>query len=336
MSRINSKKAKQHKIKVALAAIVGLFILGGSIFLYQSAKKRSPIDVVQMYYETERGTLRAYPDGGEELSESMGQYLYYLQSIGEEALFSQAYQVVIEHFLEGDFIKWRTESTSVDALVDTLRIVEALQLAANRFDNDTYEDTARVYLAAIEAFHNHQGVYVDFYDWEYDIKASTVHLSYQNIPIVQQLNYDKEAYHSLFTSAEGQPFFSEIYDVTIGMFEEKEEVHLVDQLLVAQAYLTLFQRKPDAFHQWLTDEYRTQGELKGRYNRETLQPTVEFSSLAVNGLLLEYLVLTGEDDLSKKVYKDIDSHLKKLERKGYENVHIFDYLIAVQAKEFFK
>lgn len=53
----------------------------------------------------------------------------------------------------------------------------------------------------------------------------------------------------------------------------------------------------------------------------------------MSGLFLEYLLLAGEDDLSRKVYKDIKSRLDKIDRKDYENVHIFDYLIAVQARE---
>lgn len=221
MSRMRSMKKKQFKTRAVLV-IVSLFIVGGIIYLYQSVKKTDPIDVVQMHYETQRGTLTAYPEGGEELSESMGQYLYYLQYVDEEVLFDQTYQALKNHFLEGSFIKWRTEDTSVDALVDTLRIIETLQLAADKFRNQAYFDDASVYLTAIEEFHNHQGLYVDFYDWEYAIKTSTMHLSYQNMPILQQLSHDQEAYQSLFRSAEGQPFFSEIYDVETGLFEKNK------------------------------------------------------------------------------------------------------------------
>jgi len=90
-------------------------------------------------------------------------------------------------------------------------------------------------------------------------------------------------------------------------------------------------KSPDAFHRWITAEYKNCDQLSGQYDRQTKTAVVDYESMAVNGLFLEYLLLTDETSLAKDVYKKLDRQIREVHEKNYEGVHIFDYLMAVQA-----
>lgn len=313
-----------------------ILILGGVLLMMIAYKllqseRPDPITTIQTYYETEAGILGMYPDRDEFLSESMGQYLIYLETVENQALFEQAYQSTKRHFVEQSFIKWRTTDTTVDAIVDTFRVIEALKRAATTFDQPIYLEEVSNYQDALKEAHYQNGFYVDFFDWYYEDTPPTVHLSYQNIPILTDMGADLTNYNRLFSEAEYDPFFNEIYNVETKSFEQKETIHLVDQLLIALNYVKLTNQSPDAFHRWITAEYKNSDQLSGQYDRQTKATVVDYESMAVNGLFLEYLLLTDETSLAKDVYKKLDRQIREVHEKNYEGVHIFDYLMAVQA-----
>ncbi len=309
---------------------IGVSLMIMAYKLLQS-ERPDPIYVIQTHYETDEGILRTYPNKDEFLSESMGQYLIYLETVGDDALFEQTYQAVKSYFVEQSFIKWRTADTMVDAIVDTFRIIEALERAAVTFDQPIYLEDAKKYQEALEAAHFQEGFYVDFYDWYYDDTPPTVHLSYQNVTVLSEMDAELTEYKRLFSEAEHDPFFNEIYNVDAHTFEEKDTIHLVDQLLIALNYVKLTNQIPDQFHRWIVDEYNSNNHLSGQYDRQTKTAVVDYESMAVNGLFLEYLLLTDENSLAKDVYRKIEQQLKEVDQQQYEGVHIFDYLMAVQA-----
>jgi len=259
-----------------------ILILGGVLLMMIAYKllqseRPNPITTIQTYYETKAGLLRVYPERDEFLSESMGQYLIYLETVENQALFEQAYQSTKRHFVEQSFIKWRTTDTTVDAIIDTFRIIEAFKRVATTFDQPMYLEEASNYQDALKEAHYQNGFYVDFFDWYYEDTPPTVHLSYQNIPILTDMSADLTNYNRLFSEAKYDPFFNEVYNV------------------------------------------------------ETKTAVVDYESMAVNGLFLEYLLLTNENSLAKDVYKKLDRQIKEVHEKNYQDVHVFDYLMAVQA-----
>ncbi|SFP07725.1 hypothetical protein SAMN05421839_10543 [Halolactibacillus halophilus] len=328
-------KATKKKISIRWWVWLILILVGVVLMMTANKLRQSehpdPITTIQTYYETKEGVLRMYPERDEFLSESMGQYLIYLEAVENQALFKQTYQVMKSHFVEQSFIKWRTTDTTVDAIVDTFRVIEALKRAAITFDQPMYLEEAYNYQDALKEAHYQNGFYVDFYDWYYDDIPSTMHLSYQDISILTDMGVNLTDYRQLFSEAENEPFFNEVYNVETKTFEQKDTAHLVDQLLIAQNYVKLTNQPPDAFHRWIIAEYNNSDQLSGQYDRQTKKPVVNYESMAVNGLFLDYLLLTNENGLAKDVYQKLNSQIKEVHEENYEGVHIFDYLMAVQA-----
>jgi hypothetical protein len=151
-------KAREKKKFIIRWWVWIILILGGVLLMMIAYKllqseRPDPITTIQTYYETEAGILRMYPDRDEFLSESMGQYLIYLETVENQVLFEQAYQSMKSHFVEQSFIKWRTTDTTVDAIVDSFRVIEALKRAATTFNQPIYLEEASNYQAALKEAH---------------------------------------------------------------------------------------------------------------------------------------------------------------------------------------
>lgn len=315
--------------------LIGVSLIGVLVIIIGLLKNLSSetdvVQVVESNYQVDSDILRMYPQRGDYLSESMGQYLLYLATTNNETQFKHMYAALKSEFVTGGYIKWMSDDTTVDAIVDTFRIVEALNLAADTFSESYYLEEAVKYINAIKTSHEKEGYYVDFYDWHNEKATSTIHLSYQNVQILRLINKDLSHYQRLFKESTQKPFFKEVYNLDSKSFEIKENVNLIDQFLIALSYVDLTKEVPVKFHQWAVDEYITEGYLRGQYDRDTKEAIVSYDSMAVNGLFLRYLMKTEENDIAGQVYMDLKEQLDKVEINGYQDVHVFDYLMAIQA-----
>lgn len=320
--------------------IIGVILISGGIFfigsLFQEKKvtNMSMKEIIEKNYMNNEGYIHAYPNqiDSQYLSESIGLYMEYLVQANDAEAFQQEVQKLEKEFLiETDkhtFIQWAIfETAHVNALIDDVRIIAALQHASEKFEQPTYNKLAAELKQGLTEKMQLDGYYPDFYDWSYDTTSARVVLSYLSPEFFHVLTNTKQSLELLKELSHlEQVFFPEIYDLEIGDFQLAEHVHMIDQLLIASNREHIEEPSP-AFQEWLIQEWDTKGKLFGQYHRTTLEPVVNYESLSVYYYLHAYFELVGENEQADKVIE----RAKQIEHSTeLKNVHFFDFILGQQ------
>lgn len=281
-------------------------------------------ETVDSHYVNDEGVIHAYPDNrdSEYLSESLGLYLEYLLQVEDEENFAEQAAILKDRFLieAGNqvFIPWRLyEEANVNALIDDVRIAAALEGAAEQFAEPAYLKLSQQIVSAIEDRQHQQGTAVDYYDWSYQLAGNRLTLSY----LIEEMTVLPESFTMLDTG-ESEVFFPEFYDFDEEKYVKSGEVHMIDQLLIAVNRFDQDIESPE-FESWLTEEWVNQGQLAGRYDRETGKPTVDYESLAVYYYLWQYFERIEQAEFAKQVVQRAES-LAGEELPG--DLHFFDFI----------
>ncbi|WP_088008531.1 hypothetical protein [Indiicoccus explosivorum] len=276
-------------------------------------------------YMDESGLIRAYPMEPESgvLAESLGLYMDYLLMTDDAEGFEHQTDQLERYFIDrdgGPFIRWRLfHDTQVNALVDDVRIIQALNKGSARFGVPAYRELAAELAANIGTVQRRDGVTVDFYDWQYGLAADRVTLSYLSAGLPGVIEPG-----TLLMDLDGSKiFFPEYYDLESGTYKSAPEVQLVDQLLIAinrqDAGL-----ESEAFDAWLSAEWERNGRLYGRYVRKSGEAAVGYESLAVYYFLHRYFTETGKEAAAGQTAARADQLYKKSDK---ERLHFFDFIL---------
>lgn len=280
---------------------------------------------VDQNYTDADGRIHAYPEdpNSEYLSESIGLYLQYLLLVEDEENFSAQYEILKTQFLVQDndlhFIRWRLkENATVNALIDDIRIISALDRAAKTFGNKTYSELADQLATTLSKVQTQDDILVDFYDWQLELPAQRLTLSYADghsaIPAGSFALPENQADAAVFSP--------EYYDTAAGKYVSSTEVHMIDQLLIALNRERSGQHS-DELATWLIEEWTQEGKLYGRYDRQTLEEAVDYESLAVYYYLYAYFSSLGEAGLADAVLE----HAKEIAAGGMlDHAHFFDFI----------
>lgn len=106
---------------------------------------------------------------------------------------------------------------------------------------------------------------------------------------------------------------------------------MVDQLLIAINRHD-FGFDSEHFDKWQKDCWKEEV-IYGRYDRESLNPTVEYESLAVYYYLNRYFRAINEEDLAVQVASRAE---ELIEPDNLEGVHFFDYIQNQKMKQVMK
>lgn len=276
-------------------------------------------------YIGDDGVIRAYPleAGSDSLAESIGLYMEYLVNAEDEKAFQEQFDSLRKHFVvqkEGNlFVRWRlAEGTQVNALIDDLRIMGAMEAAGEKFSNKEYSDFASQLANSISRTQTANGYMHDFYDWDLEMPANRITLSY----LISKDVISKKT-RDILRKAEEQPvFFPEYYDLKKKTYVEGSEVHMVDQLLIALNRSKIGVRSAE-FDKWLIDEWNKEHKLYGRYSRKKAAPIVDYESLAVYYYLNAYFQAIGKDELANEVFH----YTEELATEEILNEsHFFDFI----------
>ncbi|WP_088008522.1 hypothetical protein [Indiicoccus explosivorum] len=307
-------------------AVVLILLLNGGCSQPEEEESAVPvIEEVQDLYMNDEGLIHAYPrkEDSSYLSESIGLYMHYLVATGREAEFKRQVDLLQKHFLteqdEGTFIQWVLhKNTSVNALIDDIRIITALNEASAAFGISAYKELADRLSQTIADNQQHKGYTVDYYDWSIQKPAKRITLSY----LISDPSETIRSGNVLKDIEDTAVFFPEYYDIQEERFIFAEEAHMVDQLLIAKNRLESGLKSP-RFHEWVIAEWTRNEKLHGRYDRATLQPTVPYESLAVYYFLHDYFSAAGNEEFARQVAE----RAKRLaEEQLSGNVHFFDYI----------
>ena len=311
---------------------------------------------IKDYLIAKDGTIRtnfAEKERGEErLSESIGLWLEYLVAKQDLEEFRKTIQVIEDNFLlPNHTIAWEIqdgERATTNALIDDLRIIEALFREGERSDEPYFINLAKNISEAILQYNRKEDHFVDFYDTTYNYANDSLTLSYVNPEAFRYMvSYgllSTESLNELFTFMEKIPldngFYPKTYHTSEQVFYYDETINLIDQLYTV-IYLERAGINTVEFFNWLKETFYEDDILYGRYDRQTKEPAVQYEAASVYALTIIYSVEKQDDTFASDLYKQM-MNLKIQDNDhayygGYveldtTNTHSFDNLLPLIAE----
>ncbi|GLC88606.1 hypothetical protein [Lysinibacillus piscis] len=280
------------------------------------------------------------------LSESVGLWLDYLLEKDDQGRFDEQVSVLEDHFLQKNFIVWQIDgqqAATVNALIDDLRIIQALFVAGDKWNEPSYTKLATKIGKNLAKYGMKDDVFVDFVDVISHDKASVLTMCYimpialKNLQSHQLIS--KKQLNKQLTILRNAPlqkgYFPKYYDVQSKKYVFDKELHMIDQLYTAYHMSTL-DRETTVFRKWLLQHYRRDGKLYGRYDANTDQPAVDYESPAVYAMAARYMLAIGERNLAEQFLQKMET-LRVNKGTGYvdkqtQATHIFDNLLPLLAE----
>lgn len=287
--------------------------------------------------------------GDESLSESTGLWLLYLHEKGDADRFAKTVDLLLEHFWRDGWVAWKIrpdgKKASTNALVDDLRIAEALYRAGFSWENETYLELADSIGRSIQTYQLVNGLPADFYDYDHDWTSETLTVSYINpvalATMAARQTLEPGVYERAHIFLKQLPHQNGIYpfsyDLVRREFRYQTVVNLIDQLFIAYHRQQAGISSPE-FWSLLKSAYRQHGVLYGQWDGSTGEPIVSYESPAAYGLAILAALEAGDTAFATELYR-LMSRLQVLNPNspyygGYvfsHQTHIFDNLIPLLA-----
>lgn len=287
------------------------------------------------------------------LSESLGLWMEYAVLTEHEVLFEKAYQQLNKLFLsQVDLVHWRVlqngEPTEyVNALLDDLRIVNAMLDANELWGVRKYKRVAKEITSALVSYGTHQSIFIDFYDWEYRTKIHSLSLVYLDVKTIRKLHQLGWVDTSLLTNMEAialtiskkeGPLYPTVYDVDLDLYIYSENVNMIEQVYTAY-HLASAGYSTDHFYRFIKNEFIEQEKLFGQYEVISMKPSVNFESPALYGISIIYALSLNDHDFALMLYNRMKHfQLKAGSYQGAymdteaDDTHIFDNLLPLIAE----
>lgn len=326
-------------------------VLPGEMFI--RSKMLNEDETLKTNLRPQMNTNQNIALGDETLSESIGLWLLYALEKNDQALFKRNVNVLKSAFLkQSGLIAWKLGNAqaevSTNALIDDLRIVEALYKAAFLWEEEAYIKLANKIAQTIISKNTVDGMFVDFYDFEAEWSSQSLTLSYLNpvalFEMYQQQQISEDLYLKTIDFLQNIPMRNQLFPVSYDLekkeFAYHEDVHLIDQLYVFYHQVQSGGFAED-FWEFITGAFEHDGLLYGRYDAQTKTPTVEYESPAVYGLAILSAIEIMDYEFAEDVYYRMLRH-QTLDPEsdlygGYidyntRDTHIFDNLIPLLAE----
>lgn len=359
--------------KVVIVTLFILIVLGATIFALLNIPKQEHEESEQIENELisretlptetfiedhlllDDGKIRTNfkeQEGGDlYLAESLGLWMQYLVLKEDAEKFAKAVETLDREFvLESGLISWRIENkerSDVNALIDDLRIVEALFAMGEKTNREDYIKRAEAMSEATLKYLQIPGYFVDFYDTETKAKAEELTISYL-IPgaFSYMEKYDflleeerKMSAGWLYGTPSRNDFYPKSYDLEDHIYIYDEEINLIDQLYVALHIEQIERKENDPFYEWLQEEFSKNNKLYGRYDRLSKEAAVDYESVSVYALAILYSLEKKDTTFAEDLYEQMmtlqvtDDSSPYVGGYVYEDTtHSFDNLLALIAE----
>ncbi|HZG18040.1 MAG TPA: glycosyl hydrolase family 8 [Candidatus Bathyarchaeia archaeon] len=291
--------------------------------------------------------------GVESLSESLGLWMLYAVEKNDQQLFKESADVAKRSFrMSNDLFYWKvgagTKAVSTNALVDDLRIMQALYQAARKWNLPEYQDWADDIASSLLENHRVERGLGDFYDEQSKWTSPQLTISYLDSKALgymyEQNILDDESYQFLTGFMKNLPvqhgFFPFSYDWKQKTYTFQEKINLIDQLFIVYARAQLGESSP-AFWQFVKETFYQERKLYGIYEQKTKRAVVGYESPAVYGLAILAAIELQEHDFASDLYYRM-IHLQTLHPDndlygGFidyhtRDTHSFDNLIPLLAE----
>lgn len=291
-----------------------------------------------------------YALGDESLSEALGLWMLYAYEKGDRELFDQSVQVLREYFWHDGWIAWKLSAdgtpATTNALIDDLRIAEALYAAAGKWRDPSYYELADQIAQSIYQRQVVDGILSDFFDIERQWTHTGLTLSYINgvaLSIMRnRLPAQAAPFEATISLLRDLParnnFFPATYDIPNRVYTFHDEINLIDQLYIA------FHRSQmgwpvTEFWSFVENEFYQRRALFGKYNLASGQPAAGYESPSVYALAILTALETGDHRLAADFYERmIELRVQNPYSKYYggyvfdSDTHSFDNLLPLLAE----
>ncbi|MCP6683288.1 lipoprotein YdaJ [Bacillus nakamurai] len=285
------------------------------------------------------------------LSESLGLWMEFLLGRKDEEHFQAHYRLLIDSFLtKNGLVAWKIEqnkASGTNALIDDFRIMVSLNHAASLWGNSEYGQTARKIGASLKKYNTNGGYFTDYYDAASGSASKAVTLSYVHPEALQFLKEkgiidektEEQNLDVLYLAPLQNGFLPKSYNTETKQYKYDSEVNVIDQLYAA-VNLKQGDDKAAVLSKWITQEFKSNGKLYGRYSAETKEPSVPYESPSVYALAVLFLLEQKEDPaVIKSFYERMTSFETldplKPDYGGYMSggdTHSFDNLLPLLAE----
>lgn len=348
---------------MSILTIVLLLVVGSGAYLYFFYQPRylETESFIKKHMLNPNGTLATYlsetpaisPDlahGREALSESLGLWLEYAVENKDKALFQQNYAILRQYFFAPEgFVYWKISpdgksDVTTNALVDDLRLVDALLAAHQLWGQEEWAQTAGAIGNAVSLYLVKSNTFVDFYDRKYNKSADVLTLSYLDPRPLKKLGQWKPAEQPLYDRSIGAiqaipndgVFFPKSYHLPSGQYAYDPVVNLIDQLLIALHRASQGIPSPE-LTAFLKNEFQIRGLIYGGYDRMSHEAPVKFESPSVYALAILYSLERNDTEWALALYKRMLQlqHRSGEYQGGYvsdNQTHIFDNVFPLLAE----
>ncbi|QEH67815.1 hypothetical protein [Cellulosilyticum sp. WCF-2] len=298
-----------HK-KLILFSIAMMLVVTSSCSNTQASElKSTQLFVEKKMFRSDYGIKTTYhlpspsydhASGEEVLSESMGlMMLHYVYTKNESAF--ENLRLFCEEKLKNKPLYVYREGFSINALIDDFRLIEALLLAGETFNNLDYTNQALAYANVLYETNTANGHLVDFYDVQYKNRNNFLTLCYANFKLLHKLStYDsrwqpilddtKATVHSGFIS-DSFPLYRNHYDYTSNDAYNEEPIHIIHGLKTL-LHLAEIEELPASSLQWLKQRI-DEGTLYGSYSL-TGEALTDVQSTAAYALAARIAAVVGD------------------------------------------
>lgn len=363
MMRMGTELTKTGK-KVVLSAFI--LLLFWSIYMSNVNKTNHPTeDFVKRWLTNHNGTLSTYVNesavqdadlvsGREALSESLGIMMQYAIEREDFALFEKQFTLLTRYFMSNEgFIYWKLmkngkPNVTTNATVDDLRIINCLINAYELWGNQEYLNAGKKNYLQMETNTKVKDLLADYYDYQTDSRSDTVTLAYidtEALAKIKQYEFlDEKVYQKMMRVLSNTPsrngFFAKSYNIEQDSYFFDDEVHMIDQLLIAINRSKMGQQNEE-FLSVLKKKFQGDGKVFGRYFRSNAEPAVAYESPALYALAILLSLENGDDDFALSLFNRMIKfkELNPLSKHygGYSvnkdnDTHIFDNLLPMLAE----
>lgn len=188
-------------------------------------------------------TETAVPSGADVLSESQGIIMEFAAFTGNQPLFDQTWKYVKGQLYPEGLMPWVVtdkSSVTVNALIDDLRIISALQEAGNLWEG--YEEDLDSYKDAIITYNSENGKLIDFYDTQSQQKANRFTLCYGDLQLLHSLKENDRRFRKIYDSTLEtiqNGVISEEFPLYYSYYDYGEDKYVGKELNMAEALTTL-------------------------------------------------------------------------------------------------
>lgn len=245
------------------------------------------------------------------LSESEGLMLLYSLEKNDKDNFDVTLNYIKNNMLlDNNLLSWRIDGddkSQTSATIDDLRVVKALLLADEKWNNMEYRKLALKIAKGIHKNLLDKNVVTDFEDG-YN-KSDTTTLCYLDLPTLRMLsNLDYNSWKKVYDESmrilddgyinDELPLYRKTYYRKDNLYDSSEDA---DTLLSMIVVLNKLEEGQDvsATVEWIRKEFQQKGKIYATYNIENKTASSEFESTSAYSMIVQIASIIGDKEIQK-------------------------------------